>query len=61
MFGWPEMVQQVARVYYALPPEDREKAALFAGNYGEAAAIDFFGPRYGLPKAISGHQTYFLW
>ena len=33
----------------------------FGSNYGQAAAIDFFGPQYGLPKAISGHQNYFLW
>ena len=61
MFGWPEMVAEVARVYDALPPAERAKAAIFAGNYGEAGASDFFGPRYGLPKAISAHQTYFLW
>lgn len=61
MFGWPEMVDAVARVYHGLPEEERRKAAIFAGNYGEAGAIDFFGPRLGLPKAISGHQNYFLW
>jgi len=61
MFGWPEMVATVARVYDALPPADRAKAAIFAGNYGEAAAIDFFGGRYGLPPALSGHNQYFLW
>lgn len=60
-FPWPGMVEAVARVYQALPPEEREKAAIFCDNYGEAAAVDFFGPRYGLPKAISGHQNYFLW
>ena len=32
-----------------------------AGNYGEAGAIDFFGAKYGLPKAISGHNNYYLW
>jgi 4-amino-4-deoxy-L-arabinose transferase-like glycosyltransferase len=60
-FGWIEMVTAVARVYHSLPPEDRAKTAIFTDNYGEAAAIDFFGPRYGLPKAICTHQTYFLW
>jgi hypothetical protein len=60
-FGWPELVQQVAQIYHALPPEERSKAAIFAGNYGEAGAIDLFGPKYGLPSAISGHQTYFYW
>jgi hypothetical protein len=61
MFGWEEMTQAVAQVYNGLPPEERERCAIFARNYGEAGAIDFFGPRYGLPKAISNHQNYFLW
>jgi hypothetical protein len=60
-FGWEEMTQVVARAYNDLPPEVRAKTAIFAQNYGQAGAIDFFGPRYGLPKAISGHQSYFLW
>jgi 4-amino-4-deoxy-L-arabinose transferase-like glycosyltransferase len=60
-FGWQEMVEQVARVYHSLPPEEQAKTAIYTGNYGEAGAIDFFGPRYGLPKAISAHQSYFLW
>jgi len=61
MFGWPEMVGTVARVYHALPPDERVKTAILASNYGQAGAIDFFGPYYGLPKAISPHQNYYLW
>lgn len=61
MFGWEEMTETVARVYHALPEEERGRCAIFASNYGEAGAIDFYGPRYGLPKAISKHQNYFLW
>lgn len=60
-FGWPEMVETVARVYHSLPPDERAKTAIFANNYGEAGAIDFFGARYGLPKAISSHQNYYFW
>ena len=60
-FGWPEMVEKVAGVYNSLPPEQRAKTAILGGNYGEAGAIDFFGPRYGLPKAISAHQNYYYW
>jgi hypothetical protein len=59
--GWQEMVAQVADVYNNLPPEDRAKTGIYAGNYGEAGAIDFYGAKYGLPKAISPHQSYFLW
>ena len=61
MFGWPEMAAVVARAYNALPPDERARCGIFGQNYGQAGAIDFFGPRYGLPKAISGHQNYFLW
>jgi hypothetical protein len=60
-FGWPEMVETVAQIYKRLPPEERARAAIYANNYGEAGAIDFFGPHYGLPKAISPHQSYYVW
>jgi hypothetical protein len=60
-FGWEEMTATVARVYNSLPPQVRAKTAIFGQNYGQAGAIDLFGPKYGLPPAISGHQTYFLW
>lgn len=58
---WQEQVAAVARVYHALSPEEQAKTAIFCDNYGQAAAIDFFGSHYELPKAISGHQNYFLW
>ena len=58
---WQEQVAAVARVYHALSPDEQAKTAIFCDNYGQAAAIDFFGSHYGLPKAISGHQNYFLW
>jgi 4-amino-4-deoxy-L-arabinose transferase-like glycosyltransferase len=60
-FGWPEMVAQVAGVYNAMPAGERAKTAILAGNYGSAGAIDFFGPRYGLPPSISAHQNYYYW
>jgi hypothetical protein len=60
-FGWEEMVATVANVYANLPPEVRAKTAIFGQNYGQAGAVDLFGSKYGLPKAISGHQNYYLW
>ncbi len=61
MFGWENMAATVARVYHQLPPEERSKCGIFAQNYGEAGAIDFFAKRYDLPRAISGHNNYWLW
>ena len=60
-FGWEEMARIVARKFNTLPPEVRARTAIFGQNYGQAGAIDLFGPKYGLPPAISGHQNYFLW
>jgi hypothetical protein len=60
-FGWGDMAAAVAKIYNNLPADVRPRTAIFGQNYGQAGAIDLFGPKYGLPKAISGHQTYFLW
>ncbi len=60
-FGWEPLVREVARIYNSLPPEDRARTAIFSNGWGEATAVDFFGPKYGLPKAISKHNNYWLW
>jgi hypothetical protein len=60
-FGWEEIVQATALAYRQLTPAEQRHCAIFAQDYGAAAAIDFFGRHYGLPPAISGHQNYFLW
>lgn len=61
MFGWEELAATVADVYHRLPPEERRRCAVLADDYGEAGAIDLFGGAHGLPKAISGHNSYYLW
>jgi MFS family permease len=60
-FGWEEMVAAVAEAYRALTPEDRAKVMIVASNYGEAGAINYYGWRYGLPKAYSQHNSFFFW
>ncbi|HSR58014.1 MAG TPA: glycosyltransferase family 39 protein, partial [Candidatus Binataceae bacterium] len=60
-FGWPEMAAAVAQVYDGLPADVRARTAIFGSNYGEAGAIDFYGPKLGLPHAISGHDNYWYW
>jgi hypothetical protein len=61
MFGWREMAAAVAAVYRDLPPDERAHAVFFAPNYGEAAALDVYGPALGGQPVISGHNSYFLW
>ena len=60
-FGWREMVAAVKAAYDTLTPQEKAEACVFASNYGEAGAVDFYGPALGLPKAISGHNSYFIW
>jgi hypothetical protein len=60
-FGWEEIVAETATAFNKLSPADRPGCGIFAQDYGQAGAIDFYGPRYGLPPALSGHQTYWLW
>jgi hypothetical protein len=60
-FGWEAMTQTTAQIFHHLSPQEQAHTAIFANNYGEAAAIDFFGPRYGLPASISNSETYWLW
>ncbi|MGH7741121.1 MAG: glycosyltransferase family 39 protein, partial [Candidatus Eiseniibacteriota bacterium] len=61
MFGWPEMTALVAKAYARLTPEERRHCRVFGQNYGEAGAIDVLGRKLGLPRAISGHNSYWLW
>ena len=60
-FGWEEMTAVTAQAWSRVTPDERHDCGIFAQDYGQAGATDFFGRRYGLPPALSGHQTYFLW
>ncbi len=60
-FGWEEIAATAAQAWSRLSPAERADCAVFGQNYGQAGAIDFFGPRYGMPPALSGHQTYWIW
>lgn len=61
MFGWQQLADSVSRVYFSLPANEQSDCAILAGNYGEAGAIDYYGPDLDLPRAISGHNSYFYW
>ncbi|MGA9335526.1 MAG: glycosyltransferase family 39 protein [Rudaea sp.] len=56
--GWRELVSRVSTIYKALPAGERAHTGIVANNYGEAGAIDLYGPALGLPTAISGVNSY---
>jgi hypothetical protein len=61
MVGWEERVRIVAAYFHSLTPEEQRLTAIAAPNYGQAGAIDLFGPKYGLPKSISANNNYWIW
>jgi hypothetical protein len=55
------MAQTTASVFHSLSPDEQARTAIYGQWYGIAGAIDFYGAELGLPKAVSGHLTYFYW
>ncbi len=61
MLGWEQMVSTVAKTYHSLPDSVQEKCAIYASNYGEAGALDYYGKYYNLPKCISKGGSFWSW
>jgi hypothetical protein len=61
MYGWEDRVKIVATYFHSLSPAEQKVTAIGAPDYGQAGAIDLFGPRYGLPKSISDNNNYWIW
>jgi 4-amino-4-deoxy-L-arabinose transferase-like glycosyltransferase len=62
-FGWQQEADIVIAAYHSLSPQEQQHVCIFGNNYGETASLDFFNAlrQAGLPPAISGHNTYYLW
>jgi hypothetical protein len=60
-FGWEAMAEAVAGVIASLPEEERKDALVLTRNYGEAGALEYYAPRFGIPRVASGHNNYGLW
>jgi hypothetical protein len=60
-FGWNEIVAGVVGAWSRIPEQERRDCGIFGQDYGQAGAIDFLGPKYGLPQSLSGHQTWWIW
>jgi hypothetical protein len=58
--GWPELAMTVAHVRDGLSSEERAHLGILAGNYGEAGALNVYGPQHGLPRAISGTNSFWF-
>jgi hypothetical protein len=60
-FGWPELLGAVERAQATLSPVERERAVVLGSWFGDTGAVNLLGRTRGLPRAISGHNSYWLW
>ncbi len=60
-FGWKEIADETEVAWNRIPESERADCGIFAQDYGQAGAIDFFGRSHGLPGSMSGDRTYWLW
>lgn len=61
MTGWKELSSLVINHYNSLPQNKKDSCFIFAGNYGQAGAIFFYGKKFGLPEPISFNDNFVLW
>lgn len=61
MIGWDELARKTAKLYYSLPITERGNTIIFAENYGQAGAIDYYQELYGLPAMVSLNSSYATW
>ena len=59
--GWQHYTVTFAKVYDGLSEEEKAQTAILTKKYSIASAINFYGPDYELPRAYSGHMTYYFW
>ena len=61
MFGWEELAKNVSTVYQTIPDEEKDKTLVYANNYGEAGAIEYYSEKFPLLRVISAHNNYWIW
>ena len=61
MQGWKEMTEKTAKAYNSLSADEKKHTIIFADNYGQAGAINYYGKAYDLPTAYSDNASFLYW
>ena len=59
--GWRELAANVALVYHSLSREEQKNAVIISTNYGEAGALELYGPEFSLPPVFCTHNSFHEW
>ena len=61
MTGWEELAGLASVAYNQLDSLQKKDCIIYANNYGQAGAIDFYGKKYHLPDAVSVNDSFIFW
>jgi hypothetical protein len=61
MLGWKELAEKTARAYNQLPADIKKETIIFADNYGQAGALNFYRKDLGLPEIFSDNASFLYW
>ena len=61
MTGWKELANLVVMAYAKLDSNEQKHCLIFAQNYGQAGAIQFYGKEHGLPDPVSLNDAFLFW
>lgn len=61
MTGWEELAGLAAVAYNRLDSSQQKDCIVFANNYGQAGALDFYGKKYHLPTPVCLNDSYVFW
>lgn len=61
MTGWKEMAEMVAAKYHSMSEEECATCIIFAENYGQAGAVNFYRKELELPEVLSFNASFLLW
>lgn len=61
MLGWKEITEKTAKAYSTLSNEEKKRTIIFADNYGQAGALNFYGKNYDLPTTYSDNASFLYW
>jgi len=61
MLGWKEMAEKTVKAYSSLSEEEKKHTFIFADNYGQAGAINYYGRKYNFPTVYSNNASFLYW